>query len=76
MKAPVRKAINDLIKQHKQIMLLFENGRCYLLRNHWTYLDPEDAKRVLICDCPIPRELNLRDSNRGKGKICYLTDFV
>lgn len=78
MKTAVRTAINELIVEHKHVMLLFVNGRCYLLRNHWQHLDPEDAHRVLIAHTPMPSGIkNLRDSNRGGGgKVCYLTESI
>lgn len=78
MKAQVRTAINELIAEHKHVMLLFVNGRCYLLRNHWQYLDPESAQKVLVAHTPVPSNIrNLRDSNRGGGgKICYLTEKI
>lgn len=54
------------------IMLRFKNGKVYWLKEHYRYLDPEDATAVLLGNGkPIQGS---RPSNRDKqAQIIYLS---
>lgn len=70
----VKNEINSIIARHKFVMFEFREGKVYWLYEHHRYVDPEDAKRILIGVCNIPSNVPVRNSNRNlKSKITYLT---
>lgn len=70
----VKNEINSIIARHKFVMFEFREGKVYWLYEHHRYVDPEDARKILIGDSEAPVHIPLRPSNRNqKGKITYLT---
>lgn len=75
MTSELKATINGIIDREKQIMILFKDGKVFLLRDHYKFLDPEDAPKIFLGRAPSTIHIHSRASNRFPGaRKLYLTE--